>query len=70
MTTWASAAFFSKVNFKSTLEWKEEIVYPDFRAASCAVPRTRAIVSRGSLGCSAAQAWARRKIRAANSPHG
>jgi hypothetical protein len=36
-------AFFSKVNFKSTLEWKEEIVYPDPKA-TLRDPRTRDLV--------------------------
>ena len=36
-------AFFSRVSFKSTQEWKEEIVYPDFRL-NLRHPRTRAVV--------------------------
>jgi Protein of unknown function (DUF1549)/Protein of unknown function (DUF1553) len=39
----AFGAFFSKVNFKSTLEWKEEIVYPDPKAM-LRNPRTREAV--------------------------
>src|SRR5260370_6446549 len=37
------AAFFAGVNYKGTQEWKEEIVYTDFRT-SLKHPRTRAIV--------------------------
>ena len=37
-------AFFAKVNYKSTLEWKEEIVYPDFKL-SLRDPRTRQVVA-------------------------
>jgi hypothetical protein len=37
-------AFFARVNFKSTQEWKEEIVYPDFKL-SLRHPRTRALVA-------------------------
>jgi Protein of unknown function (DUF1553)/Protein of unknown function (DUF1549)/Bacterial Ig-like domain (group 2) len=37
------AAFFARVNYKATQEWKEEIVYTDFRA-SLKHPRTRAVV--------------------------
>ncbi|HEY1494468.1 MAG TPA: DUF1553 domain-containing protein [Candidatus Solibacter sp.] len=39
----ALGAFFARVNYKSTQEWKEEIVYPDFRQ-TLRHPRTRAIV--------------------------
>ncbi|MGA2271539.1 MAG: DUF1549 domain-containing protein [Bryobacteraceae bacterium] len=39
----ALGAFFAKVNYKSTLEWKEEIVYPDFKL-SLRDPRTRQVV--------------------------
>jgi hypothetical protein len=37
------AAFFARVKYKSTQEWKEEIVYTDFRA-NLKHPRSRAIV--------------------------
>lgn len=37
-------AFFSKVNFKSTQEWKEEIVYSDFKQ-TLRDPRTRKTVA-------------------------
>jgi hypothetical protein len=37
-------AFFSKINFKSTLEWKEEIVFPDPKG-TLRNPRTRDIVA-------------------------
>jgi hypothetical protein len=37
-------AFFGKVNFKSTQEWKEEIVYTDFKQA-LRDPRTRKVVA-------------------------
>ncbi len=40
----ALAAFFSKIKYKSTLEWKEEIVYADVRA-SLRDPKSRAIVA-------------------------
>ena len=36
-------AFFARVNYKATQEWKEEIVYTDFRG-SLRHPRTRAVV--------------------------
>jgi hypothetical protein len=36
-------AFFARVNYKSTQEWKEEIVYTDFRA-NLKHPRTRSVV--------------------------
>ena len=36
-------AFFARVNYKATQEWKEEIVYTDFRA-TLKHPRTRAVV--------------------------
>jgi hypothetical protein len=39
----ALGAFFARVNYKATQEWKEEIVYPDFRK-TLRHPRTRAIV--------------------------
>jgi hypothetical protein len=42
-------AFFAKVNYKSTLEWKEEIVYPDFRL-NLKHPRTRAVVEPQAPG--------------------
>jgi hypothetical protein len=42
-------AFFSKVNFKSTLEWKEEIVYPDPRGV-LRNPKTRDAVAPRFLG--------------------
>jgi hypothetical protein len=35
-------AFFARINFKSTQEWKEEIVYPDFKL-TLKHPRTRAV---------------------------
>jgi hypothetical protein len=35
-------AFFARVNFKSTQEWKEEVVYPDFKL-NLKHPRTRAV---------------------------
>jgi hypothetical protein len=35
-------AFFARVNFKSTQEWKEEIVYPDFKL-NLKHPRTRVV---------------------------
>jgi hypothetical protein len=35
-------AFFARVNYKSTQEWKEEIVYPDFKL-TLKHPRTRAV---------------------------
>ena len=40
----ALAAFFSRIKYKSTLEWKEEIVYPDVRV-SFRDPRSRAVVT-------------------------
>jgi hypothetical protein len=40
----ALAAFFSKIRYKSTLEWKEEIVYADVRA-SLRDPKSRAVVA-------------------------
>lgn len=40
----AFGAFFSKVRFKSTLEWKEEIVYPD-PGGVVKHPKTRAAVA-------------------------
>jgi len=39
----ALGAFFGRVNYKSTLEWKEEIVYLDFKA-NLRDPRTRQVV--------------------------
>jgi hypothetical protein len=39
----ALGSYFSRVNFKSTVEWKEEIVYPDFKL-SLRNPRTRQVV--------------------------
>jgi len=36
-------AFFARVNYKATQEWKEEVVYTDFRA-TLRHPRTRSIV--------------------------
>jgi len=38
------AAFFSKIRYKSTLEWKEEIVYSDVRV-NLRDPRSRAVVT-------------------------
>jgi hypothetical protein len=40
----ALGAFFAKVNFKATLEWKEEIVYSDFKQ-NLRDPRTRKVVA-------------------------
>ncbi len=40
----AFAAFFSKIKYKSTLEWKEEIVYADVRA-SLRDPKSRVVVA-------------------------
>jgi hypothetical protein len=40
----ALAAFFSRIRYKSTLEWKEEIVYADVRA-TMRDPRSRAIIA-------------------------
>ncbi len=40
----ALAAFFSKIKYKTTLEWKEEIVYADVRA-TLRDPRSRAVVA-------------------------
>ncbi|SPE27264.1 conserved exported hypothetical protein [Candidatus Sulfopaludibacter sp. SbA3] len=39
----ALGSFFGRVGFKSTVEWKEEIVYPDFKL-SLRNPRTRQVV--------------------------
>ncbi len=40
----ALAAFFSRIRYKSTLEWKEEIVYADVRV-SLRDPKSRAVVT-------------------------
>ncbi|MBI4906661.1 MAG: DUF1553 domain-containing protein [Acidobacteria bacterium] len=48
-------AFFSRVNFKPTLEWKEEIVYPDFRL-NLRHPVTRQIVDLKLPGAPAVKA--------------
>lgn len=45
----ALGAFFARVNYKSTLEWKEEIVYPDYKL-NLRHPRTRTIVDPRAPG--------------------
>ncbi len=45
-------AFFARVNYKGTQEWKEEIVYPDFRQ-TLRHPRTRAAVEARLPGSAA-----------------
>ncbi len=54
-------AFFSRVNYKSTGEWKEEIVYPDFKL-SLKHPRTRQPVEPRIPGADAV------KVRAEEDP--
>lgn len=49
----ALGAFFARVNYKGTQEWKEEIVYPDFRQ-TLRHPRTRAVVEARLPGAAAA----------------
>jgi hypothetical protein len=46
---YALGAFFARVNYKSTQEWKEEIVYPDFRL-NLRYPDTRAVVEPHAPG--------------------
>jgi hypothetical protein len=48
-------AFFAQVSFKNTLEWKEEIVYPDPRH-TLRHPKTRQVVKPKFLGGPAAEA--------------
>ncbi len=50
----AMAAFFSQIKFKSTKEWKEEIVYVD-PAQTMHDPRTRAVIQPRFLGGEAPQ---------------
>jgi len=45
-------AFFARVNYKGTQEWKEEIVYPDFKQ-TLRHPRTRAVVEARLPGAAA-----------------
>jgi hypothetical protein len=45
----ALGAFFAKVNYKSSLEWKEEIVYPDYKL-NLRQPRTRQVVEPRAPG--------------------
>ena len=66
----ALGAFFARVNYKGTQEWKEEIVYPDFRQT---LARTRARAPSWKPACPAPPRLPRsapRKIRAASSPPG
>ena len=48
----ALGAFFARVNYKSTMEWKEEIVYPDFKL-NLRDPRTRAAIDPRAPGAAA-----------------
>ena len=57
-------AFFARVNYKATLEWKEEIVYTDFRG-TLRHPRTRAVVEPRFPGAAAAV-----KVAAEEDPRG
>uniref|UniRef100_Q020D5 BIG2 domain-containing protein n=1 Tax=Solibacter usitatus (strain Ellin6076) TaxID=234267 RepID=Q020D5_SOLUE len=60
----ALGAFFARVNYKGTQEWKEEIVYPDFRQ-SLRDPRTRTVVEARLPGAAAPS-----KIGAEEDPRG
>ncbi|MEO8368550.1 MAG: DUF1553 domain-containing protein [Candidatus Solibacter sp.] len=57
-------AFFARVNYKATQEWKEEIVYTDFRG-TLRHPRTRAVVEPRFPGAAAAV-----KVAAEEDPRG
>jgi hypothetical protein len=56
-------AFFARVSFKSTQEWKEEIVYPDFKL-NLKHPRTRAVVDARAPGAVAVKVGAEEDPRA------